>query len=116
MQEQTEADFNFLRGHSAILLGLLILQGPPRLVIDKLPGSSSKSRLRLLMQNITEFAALYKSVTGRYEVTDDESEEVNGQSRSLNGQSSHASGNDRMNANVIVNVVSALDALQAELK
>lgn len=68
------------------------------------------------MQNITEFAALYKSVTGRYEVTDDESEEVNGQSRSLNSQSSHASGNDRMNANVIVNVVSALDALQAELK
>lgn len=69
------------------------------------------------MQNITEFAALYNSVTGRHEVTDDdESEEVNGQSRSWKGQSSHASGNDRMNANVIVNVVSALDALQAELK
>lgn len=116
LQEQTEADFNFLRGHFAVLLGLLILQGPPRPVIDKLPGSSSKFRLRSLMQNITEFATLYKSVAERHEVPDDnESEEVNHQSSSLNGQSSHASGNDRFSANIIINVVSALEVLQAEL-
>lgn len=68
------------------------------------------------MQNITEFAALYKSVAARHDVPDDdEPEEENCQSIHLNGQTSHTSGNDPMSANVIINVASALEALQAEL-
>jgi hypothetical protein len=66
---QSNAEANFLQGHLAVLLGLLCLDSQPKHVdsiLRLLPGSSRSGKLKLWIDTIRDFVALYATLAIRF--------------------------------------------------
>ncbi|KAH8110316.1 hypothetical protein DFH11DRAFT_799969 [Phellopilus nigrolimitatus] len=113
-------DLHFLRGHLAVLIGLLLLQHQGfddysmprqmRSIIDDLPGppDSVPRKLDALITNIDEFSGLYATLTSRVSKAVSRGEAEGGLAPS------HVTS-DRIGTNVVTEVVTSLRALRSEL-
>ncbi|CAL1709185.1 unnamed protein product [Somion occarium] len=76
-----------MRGHIAILLGLLIKNDREnqKIILSALPGSSNRNRLTSLIENAREFALFYaefaKKVNATVEASNEDDDEDEGQQR-----------------------------------
>jgi len=61
------AEANFLKGHLAVLLGLLSKDSSSfENIMDLLPGDSRSSKLQSWIDSVTEFTSLYSELTARF--------------------------------------------------
>ncbi|KAI5119384.1 hypothetical protein M0805_001058 [Coniferiporia weirii] len=124
--DEMAPEFDFLRGHLAVLIGLLLLQiqgsksspitHAARSVIGDLPGphDSVQRKIDALIVNVDDFSALYVALTSRVGT-------ARSKSRKEESPGSHVpslvmgSAGEKMNHNVVLEVATSLKTLRRNL-